>query len=172
MYSSTSEQHDQGRIVRKEGQETLLGAGLQEDSPTGYITPQLYLNPLVVCNFMELITKSFVPQDERIIQMCNSDYMEPQICGSWVKVLSSLPCLNTPSLVLPRAVTALAASLLSQPSKSSMTSSETYHAAIHTLRESFCVNRRSLSLEQIPAIMCLTLVEVLFSQSNIYLRAY
>ncbi|KAK6811307.1 hypothetical protein RU639_013162 [Aspergillus parasiticus] len=164
MISSISQQHNQAALVRKESQETILRAD-QQDSPTGPIPLQLYLNPLVVCNFMELITKSFVPQNDGIIQMCNSDYMEPQICGSWVKVLSSLPYLNTPTLVLPRAVTALAASLLSLRSKSNRTCSETYHSAIRTLRESFCMNCRSSSLEQIPAIMCLTLVELMIPDS-------
>ncbi|CAG8909831.1 unnamed protein product [Penicillium egyptiacum] len=165
MSSSTSEQHNQARIVQKEGQETVLGADRQEDSPTGPIPLQVYLNPLIVCNFTELITKSYVPQNERVSQMCNSDYIEPRICGSWVEVLPSLPCLNTPSLVLPRAVTALATSLLSQPSKSDITRSQTYDVAIHTLRQSFGLKRRSLSIEQIPAIMCLTLVELMIPDS-------
>ena len=168
MNSSTSEQHNQAALVRNESQETLLGAN-QQDSPTGSIPLQVYLNPLLVCNFTELITQSFVPQNKGITQTRNSDYMVPRICGSWVEVLSNLPCLNTPSLVLPRAVAALGASL-SQPSESNITCSHTYDMAIHTLRQSFGLNPRSLSTEQIPAIMCLTLVEVLFSQCDIYLR--
>lgn len=170
MNSATSEQHNQAALVRNESQETLLGAN-QQDSPTGPIPLQVYLNPLLVCNFTELITQSFVPQNKGITQTRNSDYMVPRICGSWVEVLSNLPCLNTPSLVLPRAVAALGASLLSQPSESNITCSQTYDMAIHTLRQSFGLNPRSLSTEQIPAIMCLTLVEVLFSQYDIYLRA-
>lgn len=170
MISSTPEQHNQAALVRKESQETLLRAD-QQDSPTGPIPLQVYLNPLKVCNLAELITKSYVPQGEGIIQTCNSDYIQPRICGSWVEVLSSLPCLNTTSLVLPRAVAALGASLLSQSSESNMTRSQTYDMAIHTLRQSFGLNPRSLSTEQILAIMCLTLVEVLFPQSDMYLCA-
>ncbi|CAG8306723.1 unnamed protein product [Penicillium nalgiovense] len=164
MISSTPEQHNQAALVRKESQETLLRAD-QQDSPTGPIPLQVYLNPLNVCNLAELITKSYVPQGEGIIQTCNSDYMEPRICGSWVEVLSSLPCLTTTSLVLPRAVAALGASLLSQSSESNMTRSQTYDMAIHTLRQSFGLNPRSLSTEQILAIMCLTLVELMIPDS-------
>jgi hypothetical protein len=170
VISSTSQQHNQAALVRKESQETLSRAD-QQDSPTGPIPLQVYVNPLSVCNLTELITKSYVPQNEGIIQTCKSDYNEPRICGSWVEVLSSLPSLNTPSLVLPRAVAALGALLLSQPSETNITCSQTYDMAIHTLRQSFGLNPRSLSTEQIPAIMCLTLVEVLFPQSDIYLRA-
>jgi hypothetical protein len=98
--------------------------------------------------------------------------MEPRICGSWVEVLSSLPSLNTPGLVLPRAVAALGASLLSQQIESNIICTQTYDMALHTLRQSFGLNPRSLSTEQIPAIMCLTLVEVLFpSPTFIYALA-
>lgn len=119
-----------------------------------------HTHPGTILSLALTILPRFVPRSERIMPMCNSNYMEPRICSSWVEVLSSLPYVSTPSLVLPRAATALAASILSPPSKSNTNCSQAYHVAIHALRESFCVNRRNINIEQIPAIKCLTLVEV------------
>lgn len=178
IHTSTSgEQHGQARTARKEDRETLSGADQQEDLPsTGPMQLQHPLNQPSASNHTELITQSFVPGSGRITPMYDSDYMEPRICGSWVEVLSNLPCLTTKNSVLPNAVTALAASIPSQPRISNITCLQTYHTAIRTLRESFCVNRLTLDIEQIPAIMCLTLVEVPIiyapnPQSLIYISA-
>lgn len=107
-----------------------------------------------------LIVQSFVPGSERSPNVYNSDYSEPRICGSWVEVLSILPCLNTGSLVLTRAVKALSASILSRPNMANKDYSNTYHEAIHTLRKSFGVDGNSVKFELIPTVMCLALAEV------------
>lgn len=107
-----------------------------------------------------LIVQSYVPTSERTPNMYNSDYTEPRLCGSWVEVLSILPCLNTGSLVLTRAVKALSASILSRPNMANTDHSSTYHEAIHTLRKSFGVNGNSVKFELIPTVMCLALAEV------------
>jgi len=107
-----------------------------------------------------LIVQSFVPGSERTPNIYNSDYTEPRICGSWVEVLAILPCLNTGSVVLTRAVKALSASILSRPNMANKDYSSTYHEAIHTLRKSFGVNGNSVKFELIPTVMCLALAEV------------
>jgi hypothetical protein len=77
-----------------------------------------------------------------------------------VEVLSILPCLNAGSLVLTKAVKALAATIISRPNMANADCSSSYHEAIHTLRKSFGVNGISVKFEMIPTVMCLTLAEV------------
>lgn len=78
-----------------------------------------------------------------------------RICGAWVDVLSSLLRGSRNHGILWRATKALAETMTSPVEASS----QSYHDAISMVRKNLAVNNHSFEL--IPAIMCLTLIEVL-----------
>lgn len=108
----------------------------------------------------DVIVKEFVPKSERSILPYDSDHVEPRICGSWVEVLSDLPSLRIGNSVLSRAITALGVSILSRPNNVNIECTRTYETAIHMLRQSLSVDESALKFDLLPAVMCLTMVEV------------
>lgn len=108
----------------------------------------------------EFVRNGYLP--EILNTLTDSAHEEFRICGTWVDVLPQLPCLASDASVLSKATRALATLINSQRRSLSRTcdveSPQTYYDAIHTMRGYIAAN--SLSLELLPAIMCLTLVEV------------
>lgn len=132
------------------------------------VIPQRYLDQPDPTNLSEVIVDMFVPGSERATLLFESDHVVPRICGSWVRVLSYLPCLSAPNTVLSKAVIALAASILSRPNMGNLDCSQKYHAAVRLLRQKLGGNGRGTDFEIIPTIMCLTLMEV----GNLIPRSY
>ena len=108
----------------------------------------------------EFVRNGYLP--EILNTLTDSAHEEFRICGTWVDVLPQLPCLASDASVLSKATRALATLINSQRRSLSRTcdveSPQTYYDAIYTMRGYIAAN--SLSLELLPAIMCLTLVEV------------
>lgn len=115
-------------------------------------------------DLLDIVVDHFVPGSERAMPPFESDSVVPRICGSWVQVLSYLPCLRTRSTVLSKAVTALAASILSRPHMSNLDWSARYHAAVYMLRKRIGGSDGTSDFEFIPTAMCLALMEVFSSR--------
>jgi hypothetical protein len=111
-------------------------------------------------NIAELVRNGYLP--EILNTLSDSAHEESRICGAWVDVLPQLPCLASDVSVLSKATRALATLINSQrrslPRTCDVESPQSYYDAIHTMRGHIAAN--GLSLELLPAIMCLTLVEV------------
>lgn len=108
----------------------------------------------------EFVRNGYLP--EILNTLSDSAHEESRICGAWVDVLPQLPCLASDASVLSKATRALATLINSQrrclPRTCDVESPQSYYDAIHTMRGHIAAN--GLSLELLPAIMCLTLVEV------------
>jgi hypothetical protein len=133
---------------------------LAQTNSTRAIISQQFLNREDSIYLSGFIVQNYVPKSERAMLSYHSDCVEPRICGSWVEVLSTLPCLATGNPILPRAIKALAVSLLPRRDSSQVDCLQNYQAAIHMLRQNFEVNDWAVKFELIPAIMCLILTEV------------
>lgn len=107
-----------------------------------------------------IVRTGFLPE---VLDALSGPTSQPyRICGEWVDVLPSLPCLASDTTVLSKSTRALATLIGSKrkslsPSRD-VESPQNYYDAIHTLRGQ--IASKGLSLELLPAIMCLTLVEV------------
>lgn len=107
----------------------------------------------------EFVRTGYLP--EILNTLSDSGQDESRICGAWVEVLPKLPYLASDTSVLSKATRALATLINSQRSLSptcDVESPRSYYDAIHTMRGDIAAN--GVSLELLPAIMCLTLVEV------------
>ncbi|KAJ5962652.1 hypothetical protein N7501_007593 [Penicillium viridicatum] len=123
----------------------------------------------------EFISNGYLP--EILNTLSDSAHKESRICGAWVGVLPQLPCLASDASVLSKATLALATLINSRRRSLSRTcdveSPQSYYDAIHKMRGHIAMN--GLSLELLPAIMCLTLVELMLPDSvsalKMHLRA-
>ncbi|KOS40701.1 hypothetical protein ACN38_g8430 [Penicillium nordicum] len=113
----------------------------------------------------EFVRNGYLP--EILNTLSDSAHKESRICGAWVDVLPQLPCLASDASVLSKATLALATLINSQRRSLSRTcdveSPQSYYDAIHKMRGHIATN--GLSLELLPAIMCLTLVELMLPDS-------
>ena len=114
---------------------------------------------LRMTDMAEFVRNGYLP--EILNTLSGSAQEESQICGAWVDVLPKLSCLASDASVLSKATRALATLIKSQRTLSrtcDVESPRSYYDAIHTMRGNIAANGASLQL--LPAIMCLTLVEV------------
>jgi hypothetical protein len=142
-------------------------SGPQQPTQTLPVEPVMFQRDLgrsEPIDLLDIVVDHFVPGSERAMPPFESDSVEPRICGSWVRVLSYLPCLRTRSTVLSKTVTALAASMLSRPHMSNLDWSSRYHAAVYMLRKRIGGSDGTSDFEFIPTAMCLALMEVFSSR--------
>lgn len=131
------------------------------------VLPQQLPTQIDAIYISEYIVQNYVPKNGRAMQLCDSDLVEPRICGSWVEILLDLPCLGTSNSVLSRAVTALAVSMPSQLNVAHVDRAYSYQTAVRRLRIELSVRGKRLPFELIPTVMCLTLLEVFGSQTHV-----
>ncbi|KAF9888459.1 hypothetical protein FE257_008566 [Aspergillus nanangensis] len=118
---------------------------------------------------VDLIIQSYIPQEELPSLKNPSDDLRSRICGSWVGVLPDLNRHPGSDPVLLTAVDALATSIMSlQPPQelAYIESAQSYLTAIQTLRKDLHVAHRSCDSEVLAAIMCLSLAELMFPESD------
>ena len=111
---------------------------------------------------VDLIIRSFVPDEELHIRCNLSNEPRPRICGSWVEVLPDL-LDSTGNEVVLAALHALASSIVSQRPGRGITSADgphSYLTAIRIMRKELSNVDYSLDRELLASIMCLSLVEV------------
>jgi hypothetical protein len=136
------------------------------EPPVAHFTPSLQQQistPPTLHHLLTVIVESYLPESERnssaVAVATGHSHQHPRICGTWVEVLYELPCLAHTNSLLSKAVTALAAAVLTSVCISRQSISEPYLLAIRSLRKSL-ENGVGRIQELIPAVMCLILVEV------------
>lgn len=144
-------------------------------SPAVQFTPSLpqeISTPPALHHLLTVIVESYLPESERntaaiaVTPGQSHSHQHPRICGAWVEVLYELPCLASSNSLLSRAVTALAAAVLTSVCISRQSIFEPYLLAIRSLRKTL-ENGVGRVQELIPAVMCLILVEVCPAHSAI-----
>lgn len=115
-------------------------------------------------NLIELVVRSYIPENELPFIGDNSDNSRSRICGSWVEVLPKLITQTHQDCILPSAMKALATSILAstpQQSPPNFDSTQHYYAAIRALRIEIAAREPVSHAEFAASIMCLGLTEVL-----------
>ncbi|KAL4912737.1 hypothetical protein BDW62DRAFT_214754 [Aspergillus aurantiobrunneus] len=116
---------------------------------------------------VDLVIRSYVPEEE--LQPCSVLLNEtrPRICGSWVEVLPDL-IDSTGSDVVLASLDALATSIVSQRpagGEPRVDGTLSYLTAIQIMRKELGTATNSLDRELLASIMCLGLTEVMFAGS-------
>ncbi|KAK2755517.1 hypothetical protein FQN54_006457 [Arachnomyces sp. PD_36] len=124
---------------------------------------------------VRLLVTAYVPEAEMPYMSDNSDNKQSRICGAWVEALPELSSQTDPDGSLSAAIQAFASSVSHhrpQQEGENLDCTKSYHMAIKALREDLDSPKHPFHAESAAAIMCLSLTELMFSDSAFGLSAH